>query len=351
MRLLVVTQTVALEDPALGFFHGWILEFAKRCESLEVICLKEGKHELPGNVQVHSLGKERGRPALGGFAYAARFLREVWRFRHEHDVVFVHMNPEYVVLAGLFWRMWGKRVVLWYTHRQVNLKLRIALIFADAVATASPESLRLRSSKVRILGHGIAAARFDTVRDGTLHDSVRIVSVGRITPIKRLEILIEALALLRKDGIPAEATLVGGPTVPSDHAYQDSLRAQATRLDITEAVHFAGVVPYDAMPTQYRDQDISVNLAPTGGMDKAVLESMASGCIPLVANRAFASLFKQDADRLLFEPNAEALAEKLRGLARLPQGERASLAKRLSDTVRKEADTAAIIVRLLALYA
>ena len=60
MRLLIVTQAVASEDSVLGFFVRWIEEFAKHCERIEIICLKEGKHRLPANVCVYSLGKEKG---------------------------------------------------------------------------------------------------------------------------------------------------------------------------------------------------------------------------------------------------------------------------------------------------
>ena len=59
MRLLIVTQKVDREDDLLGFFHQWIIEFAKHCESVTVICLEEGSHRLPSNVRVFSLGKER----------------------------------------------------------------------------------------------------------------------------------------------------------------------------------------------------------------------------------------------------------------------------------------------------
>ena len=58
MRLLIVTQVVDQNDSVLGFFHRWIEEFAKNCEKVHVICLKESVHNLPENVAVHSLGKE-----------------------------------------------------------------------------------------------------------------------------------------------------------------------------------------------------------------------------------------------------------------------------------------------------
>jgi hypothetical protein len=59
-NLLVVCQKVDEDDDLLGFFVGWIREFAKNFEKVFVITLAKGKYDLPSNVEVYSLGKERG---------------------------------------------------------------------------------------------------------------------------------------------------------------------------------------------------------------------------------------------------------------------------------------------------
>ena len=153
MKLLICTQKVSLTDSNLGSFHRWISEFAKHCEQVSVICLEEGRHELPANVHVYSLGKERG--TVSRVQYAFRFWRQMWRLRGQYDAVFVHMNPEYLIMGGGWWRITHKRVVLWYTHKSVNLRLRIGAFFASVICTASKESFRLSSNKVQVVGHGI----------------------------------------------------------------------------------------------------------------------------------------------------------------------------------------------------
>ena len=105
MKLLIVTQKVDENDSILGFFHGWIAEFAKHCESVIVICLEKGEHHLPQNVNVLSLGKERFEvksqksKVLKKLTYAINFFKYIWQERKNYDVVFVHMNQEYVLLA------------------------------------------------------------------------------------------------------------------------------------------------------------------------------------------------------------------------------------------------------------
>src|SRR3989338_9057482 len=123
MRLLICTQAVDTTDPVLGFFHGWIVALAKHAEHVHVICLKKGEYRLPSNVLVHSLGKEEGRSLI---KYTLRFYRSIWSLRNDYDSVFVHMNEEYVLLAGVFWRLLGKRIVLWRNHKKGSWRTRLA---------------------------------------------------------------------------------------------------------------------------------------------------------------------------------------------------------------------------------
>ena len=74
MKLLLVTQKVDEDDEVLGFMHRWIEEFAKHCEKVIVVCLREGSHSLPDNVEVHSLGKEREIPRFLRWIQALRYI-------------------------------------------------------------------------------------------------------------------------------------------------------------------------------------------------------------------------------------------------------------------------------------
>ena len=198
MKLLIVTQAVDTEDPILGFFVRWIEEFAKHVGRIEVICLKEGKHDLPVNVRVHSLGKEKKPPRLWRrLVYTFRFLSLIWKLRHDYDVVFVHMNVEYVILGAIFWRLLGKKVGLWYLHKSVTLRLRIAVFLTHYVFTGSQESLRLQTPKMRILGQGIDMELFSSV-PRKVPEVFTVLFVGRLSPVKDVETVIAAASLLRK---------------------------------------------------------------------------------------------------------------------------------------------------------
>jgi glycosyltransferase involved in cell wall biosynthesis len=265
MKLLIVTQAVDTEDPVLGFFVRWVEEFAKHTERIEVICLKEGKHTLPTNVRVHSLGKERN---VLRVQYVFNFYKYIWRLRRDYDTVFVHMNPEYIVAAGLLWRLMGKRVALWYTHKSVNLKLRIAAIFAGVIFTASKESFRLRTKKLRVMGHGIDTDFFSP--DTSVVRGDWALSVGRLMPSKRHDLAIRIA--VRDD---KELRIAGeGPE-------QKSLEALARELGVR--VQFLGALMQSQLREEYRKAAYLIHTSETGSLDKVVLEALACG-LPVRTN-------------------------------------------------------------------
>ncbi|MBI5134448.1 MAG: glycosyltransferase family 4 protein [Candidatus Taylorbacteria bacterium] len=343
MRLVLFTQAVDKNDPVLGFFHAWLIEFAKHFDSISAVCLYEGPHELPSNIEVLSLGKEKGASKI---VRVFRFYRYILSLRNEYDAVFVHMNPEYVVLGGVFWRLLGKRVVLWYTHKSVDLKLRLALLLAHRAATASKESFRIESPKVSVLGHGIDTDEFDAEGRIPFGQTLRIATVGRISPVKGYDTLVEAIASLK--GIDLSLEIVGAPATEADKAYEMALKAKVKELGLSEKISFLGPVPHKDIPDILRRADAFVNLSGTGSLDKAVLEAMACGAIPLTSNEAFRDILGPFG--LVFEKGSSAdLASKLAGIA--ARGDSvAALGSRLREVVVREHNLRGLMGKIEALY-
>jgi len=297
MKVLILTQKVDVNDAVLGFFHRWLIEFSKHCDHIIVICLEKGSYDLPNNIEVLSLGKEKG---VSRFGYIRNFFTYVWGRRKEYNTVFVHMNPIYVVLAGWLWKLLGKRIVMWYTHRQVDLKLRIAEKFAYVIFSASKYSFRLETKKLQIIGHGIDLDKF-TCTNEKQKSIFRIVSVGRITKIKNCDTLLRA-GLLVKNALdnPVEIVFVGAPVTDEDKEYFKELKKLVAELKLEENVIFVGSVSNNKVLPYYCNASVSTNMTPTGGIDKSVLESMASQTPAIVSNEAFREYFAQYADDLIF---------------------------------------------------
>ncbi|MBI5005271.1 MAG: glycosyltransferase family 4 protein [Candidatus Lloydbacteria bacterium] len=312
MRLLIITQKVDEQDDNLGFFVRWIEEFAKHTEKVTVICLQKGKYRLPQNVSVLSLGKEE--PAsvwiIKTFRYIERFYVYVWKERDNYDAVFVHMNPIYILLGGVFWKLLSKKIALWYTHKQVDIKLRVAEKLADIVFTASKESFRWKSDKVHVVGHGIDTEKFKSQISNLKSDGVlKILSVSRITPAKNIHLMLEAAELLKKEGISFEMKIVGAPIREVDKAYFTRLKKEVQEKNLNDSVFFVGAVPYSDIPAFYQKSDLFINLSETGSLDKAVLEAMASGVSVLTSNEAFFAILPEK--HLLRNTNTNYIVQKI----------------------------------------
>lgn len=333
MKLLITTQKVDKDDAVLGFFHRWIEEFAKSYELVTIICLEEGAHSLPANVRVLSLGKENGASRQ---KYATRFLKYIWQERDEYDAVFVHMNPEYAVLGGMFWKLWGKRVALWYTHRQVNLKLRLAVFFADVIYSSAKESMRVKTNKARFVGHGIDMDRFSPRVPGSF-EPLKILHLGRITRIKNIDVIMKAAAELK--GRVDKFHIVGDTVTEDDKVYMAELATLSQKLGIESLVSWDGVMKNtDALAVA----NVSVNAAPHGGMDKSVLESFAAGVPCFVSNSAFRALV---GDTFAFqERDSVSLAEKIEGFLAKP--DKRQVVEELCQRVRREYSVENIIKKI-----
>lgn len=307
MKLLILTQAVDTEDPVLGFFVRWIEEFAKHVEHVEVICLRLGRSDLPKNVRVHSLGKEKGASRV---KYVWNFYRYIWQLRHDYDAVFVHMNPEYMILGGLFWRMWDKHIVFWYNHPQDDLRLKMGALFAHTILHTSPYAATARFDNARRMPAGIDTKLFAPQLVPRAQYSLYIQ--GRVAPSKRIHILLEALRLLRDRNIPATVTIVG----PEDIVYGQKLRRDFADLITLGAVSFLGPKRNEETPTLYASHYVAINLAAAGHYDKSVLEAMACETPVIVSSKAFAGLIP--GEWIIPENDPKKLASTIETLFKLP---------------------------------
>ena len=123
MRLLVITQKVDEKDAILGFFIEWLREISKHVEKVTVITSYKESYNLPKNVEVFSMGREKGRGKIGR---RLKFLLLAKKHLPQADAVLAHMCPEYVVALSALNKKYKKPVYLWFTHKSVSKFLILA---------------------------------------------------------------------------------------------------------------------------------------------------------------------------------------------------------------------------------
>jgi glycosyltransferase involved in cell wall biosynthesis len=321
MRLLFITQVVDEQDSVLGFVCGWLRALGEHFSDVTAICLREGKHDLPPHISVHSLGKEKG---SGRIAYVLHFYRYIWRERSRYDTVFVHMNQVYVLLGWPLWRILGKRIVLWRNHPQGNVLTGLACRMAHQVLYTSPQSYTARYNNALQMPAGIDTHMFQ--RDGQPYRPGRILALGRIAPVKHLEVLIDAAEILISRGASIQVAIIGNPK-PADASYAASLKLRVSQKNLEEAIIFSSAVTIDETSALYSRAAVVVNMTPSGSMDKTILESMACETPVLVSNPAFLGAI--DARCTFEENNSEDLASKLSVLLNLDVRDRDAIGQQL----------------------
>jgi len=371
MKLLILTQKIDKNDPILGFFHRWTKEFARQCEKITVICLEKGlpreisqsdtfsdkkkdftwgEYDLPENVSVYSLGKEKARTEggltsrspqggersdLGEYAqkikYIVRFYTFIWRERKEYDSVFVHMNPIYINLAWLFWKAEGKRVSLWYNHTSGGLGAYAAARVADHVFHTSPFAYTAQFKNATRMPAGIDTEQFN-IQKGSERTQNSILFIGRIAPIKGVHVLVEAVNILAERGV--DFTLdVYGDALPEHTDYLKRTKNRADALAQKGIVAFHNGVPNEQTPAIYNTHELFVNLTPAGNYDKTVLEAMACGCNVVASSEAFADILPST--HQFAENNATDLADALQKVIGLSEKEKETYTRTFQEYVTK----------------
>ncbi|MDD5749185.1 MAG: glycosyltransferase family 4 protein [Patescibacteria group bacterium] len=352
MKLLILTQKVDKDDPILGFFHYWLKEFAKHCSQVIVICLYKGDYDLPDNVRVLSLGKESG---VSRIKYIFRFYKYIWQYRKEYENVFVHMNQVYVILGAWFWKIMHKKIGLWYTHKNINNSLKLAEKLTDIIFSASDSSFRLQSKKLKVMGHGIDTEKFSP-KDKQVEDNdvFNILTVGRISPIKKYEQLIEALVIIKQRKINKKifVNIVGGPVMTADENYFEQIKTMAREKGLSDIVSFVGPVSNDQVVKYFRGANLLVHMCQEGGLDKVSLEAMACGTLVLSNNDAVKNDVLSDyKDYLGYEKDdIMGLADKIIFLINKDKKERRLLGKKLRELVANNHEIGILVEKILKEY-
>lgn len=302
MHLLIVTQKVDHTDPILGFFHRWIEEFAKDCETVTVIGQKVGPYDLPSNVRVVSLGKEDGATYFQQISHFRRFIGQ-----EKYDAALVHMTPIWVVL-GMF--LWKKPVYLWYEARGARWPLRIALRMVRKVFSASKAGMPIATSKSVITGHGIDTDLFHPIHEKR---TIPLVTVGRITESKNLPVIINCAESL---GLPLQ--IFGTPLTEQDRQLTQKIGLEAHGLSQAE------IIPV-------LDRASIFLHASTTSLDKAVLEAMACGCIVVSSAEAFKNVLPKEC-----VCTNETMADTVKKILTMPAEKQEALRKALREIIVKQ---------------
>ena len=143
------------------------------------------------------------------------------------------------------------------------------------------------AAKIRVIPLGVDLERFRPLAKAAaraelgLKDERIVLFVGRLEPLKGVDILINAASLLESD-VDCSVLIVGGDG--ADGAQLARLRALARERGVEERIAFAGAVDHEKLPLYYSAADICVVPSHYESFGLVAVEAMASG-LPVVASR------------------------------------------------------------------
>jgi len=330
MRVLWFNLATDLDDPILAFTNSWIRAMAKKVDFIHVITMRLGRTELPENVQIYSVGKEK---QFGEPRRAWEFYRLIVRILHQEsiDVCFSHMIPIFTILGYLPLKLHGVPIITWYAHRQRSFKLRLAHHLSDRMVSTNARSYPYKSRKLQTLGQGIDSELFKPTATISPADPPLILFVGRLSPIKDPLTFIRAASLLSNEHRFQVAVI--GQILEHDREYSRIVIQEIEQLRKTVPAEFIAGVDQSRLVNWYQRCFALVNCSPSDhSLDKTVLEAMACGKLALTSILGFEETMGGEFPFLLFQSgDPEDLAEKLANLLKLPTKTTETMSNRLRE--------------------
>lgn len=344
VRVLICTEALDRSDPILGYFHGWVKEFARHAYRVHVLCLGYGDRALPSNVMEHSLGKEsirKGNRFFKRFVYSARFMRHVWRLRGEYDMVLVHLSSEFAIIGSWIWKILGKRIGFWHNDAAAPLFARMAIRFSDIVFYSNPGSFAARYAHARYVPMGIEADMYTLNRSAAKES---LLYLGRISPRKNLDALVGAFVDVRENVHQLTLDIVGEPR-QGDAEYAAKLRSQFASIERDGALSYKGSILYDMTPAAYASHEIFVHAGSAHGSKKTLYEAMAAGCLVVTSEKEVKDVIEP---RLFVDqPTKENIAKAIRAALSLSEEKREHARSIARAYVRREHALSSVVPAVL----
>jgi glycosyltransferase involved in cell wall biosynthesis len=344
-HMLIFNLAMDEDDPILGFATGWVNALAVQCRRVSVITMRAGRLGTRENVCVHSAGAESGLSRPRRIARFFTLLRTIISAERV-DVCFSHMMPKFSVLGGPALKVRRIPLITWYAHPSCTAWVRAAHMMSDRVVTSFPHTYPYRRDKLRVIGQAVDTDLFSPGPSGS--SQRRVLYVGRVSPVKNLDVLLEAVARVRADADFSDIQLTIIGRAPSrDARYAEHLKDTVRRLGIIDAVEWISGVPHRNVVDSYRAASVHVNLTARGFGDKVALESMSCGVPCIVANDDFGDLLGDESRRLLVPPRDVArLSDRMRDVLSMSAVDRARMGRALRRSIEYDHSLSTLPQRL-----
>ncbi len=280
-------------------------------------------HDLGyGNRVVHiPAGLEVPLPKQELVQYLPKFVQGIQEFSEQKGLRYDLIHSHYWmsgVAGGMLKEMWKTPIVHMF-HTLGLMKQRVArlpgeaegeyrlegerevLRIADRIVAATPAELaqiqwlyQVKIDHVVIIPPGVDTSRFYPIPPDEAKEFIGVppcermlLFVGRIEPLKGIDTLIQAIAIMRKMGVFVCLLVIGGepnPSVETENAEMVRLKEMCEQAGLSDLVTFLGKRSQDTLPYYYSAVEAVVVPSHYESFGMVALEAMACGA-PVVASQ------------------------------------------------------------------
>jgi glycosyltransferase involved in cell wall biosynthesis len=306
MNFLFFCSSVDVNNPIIADTIKRAASFKNnsKVKDLFIISIHGESGEVNG-IKVYGLGSKPSWLKL----ISLYFLLIKLFFTRKIDIIYLYMTP---TMAPIFFpfKVFGAKIASWFGHTVYTPWTRICLnYFTDFWFNANESMAPYKNKNLIFVGQGVDENTFFPKETPKKYD---LITVGRITPIKKLELIFYSLKKCNEtNGTNYNVAICGDAFVKEDIEYKEFLKQEITRLNLDENVKLIGNVKNDNLADTLRESKAFIFTVP-GGVGKASLEAFACG-LPLIISSPEARDFFGDflSDYFLCNSNEVEISNKI----------------------------------------
>lgn len=222
---------------------------------------------------------------IGILTFWAKISLQIWKIKPD----IVHSQSLSIGIPALLTKrimtipyiVWGQGSDVYLPGRFIRITTKPILHDADAVLALTQDMKskmqKIYDGEITVVPNGINLERFRGISiNRKIGKAKTILFVGRLHPVKGVQYLIEAMAIVHREMPDVKLIIVGnGPE-------RSKLEKLVELLDLHECIQFTGEVPQEKIPQIMYEGDIFMLPSLSEGFAIVNIEAMAAG-LPIVA--------------------------------------------------------------------
>jgi len=280
MKIIFICASVAVENAIIGdtLDRAEALKRHPLVSKLSIVSLQgKGRFEKRG-IPIFCVGSDEFSP----FMKLVHFYKVVLSVikAENPDLFYLYMCPTVAVPLYPIKLIYRIPVVQWFGHSIYTTITRLSLLkLSDLWFNSNKSMAPFNVGHLRLVGQGVKKEDFFYKENA--EKVFDIITVGRITPVKKIEQVLEVIKVCKETfGHKYSLNICGDAFVEKDRKYKEHLIKLVSDYNLEDQVVFSGMVDRKKIVDHIQKSRLFLFLV-EGGVGKASLESIACG-VPVV---------------------------------------------------------------------